>query len=123
MDLSCRPCHHYLSTNSYKVLSIKSRVLASITNRHKSLFLASLTHIVPRKIVRRSVLGHGTRPRYNLVVDEDVKKPNKPNQTHIVPFFFFFFFFGGGEGDKICFPSLCIFSDASLSSVLFDDSF
>ena len=28
-----------------------------------------------RKIVRRSCLG--ARPRYNLVVDEDVKKPNK----------------------------------------------
>ena len=32
-----------------------------------------------RKIVRRSCLG--ARPRYNLVVDEDVKKPNK--QTKI----------------------------------------
>ena len=28
-----------------------------------------------RKIVRRSCLG--ARPRYNLVVDEDVKKPTK----------------------------------------------
>ena len=34
-----------------------------------------------RKIVRRSCLG--ARPRYNLVVDEDVKKPNKPNQSGI----------------------------------------
>ena len=34
-----------------------------------------------RKIVRRSCLG--ARPRYNLVVDEDVKKPNKQKKaTH-----------------------------------------
>ena len=34
-----------------------------------------------RKIVRRSCLG--ARPRYNLVVDEDVKKPTKPNQANV----------------------------------------
>ena len=27
----------------------------------------------------------GARLRYSLVVDEDVKKPNKPNQTHYAP--------------------------------------
>ena len=31
--------------------------------------------VAARKIVRRSCLG--ACPRYNLVVDEDVKKPNK----------------------------------------------
>ena len=35
-----------------------------------------------RKIVRRSCLG--ARPRYNLVVDEDVKKPNKQNYGYDV---------------------------------------
>ena len=34
------------------------------------------------KIIRRSCLG--ARPRYNLVVDEDVKKPNKQNPTSLI---------------------------------------
>ena len=38
--------------------------------------------MVARKIVRRSCLG--ARPRYNLVVDEDIKKPNKQTKNDVV---------------------------------------
>ena len=45
---------------------------------------SSVSCVAARKIVRRSCLG--ARPRYNLVVDEDVKKPtNQPtNQIPLV---------------------------------------
>ena len=43
--------------------------------RQKSWSPSSVSCVAARKIVRRSCLG--ARPRYNLVVDEDVKKPNK----------------------------------------------
>ena len=42
---------------------------------------SSVSCVAARKIVRRSCLG--ARPRYNLVVDEDVKKPN--NQPNYCP--------------------------------------
>ena len=43
--------------------------------RQKSWSPSSVSCVAARKIVRRSCLG--ARPRYNLVVDGDVKKPNK----------------------------------------------
>ena len=43
--------------------------------RQKSWSHSSVSCVAARKIVRRSCLG--ARPRYNLVVDEDVKKPTK----------------------------------------------
>ena len=43
--------------------------------RQKSWSPSSFSCVAARKIVRRSCLG--ARPRYNLVVDEDVKQPNK----------------------------------------------
>ena len=33
--------------------------------------------------VKLSYASLGTRPRYSLVVDKEVKKPNKPNQTRM----------------------------------------
>ena len=50
--------------------------------RQKSWSPSSVSCVAARKIVRRSCLG--ARPRYNLVVDEDVKKPNK--QTNKLSF-------------------------------------
>ena len=47
--------------------------------RQKSWSPSSVSCVAARKIVRRSCLG--ARLRYNLVVDEDVKKPNKQNKT------------------------------------------
>ena len=35
--------------------------------------------------VKLSDVSLGACLRYSLVVDEDVKKPNKPNQTHYPP--------------------------------------
>ena len=50
--------------------------------RQKSSSPCSVSCVAARKIVRRSCLG--ARPRYNLVVDEDVKKrTNQPTkQSH-----------------------------------------
>ena len=60
--------------------------LAHFRLRQKSWSPSSVSCVAARKIVRRSCLG--ARPRYNLVVDEDVKKPNKQtNLAHLHTFF------------------------------------
>ena len=41
--------------------------------------------------VKLSGISLGTRPRYKLVVDEDVKKPKK-KKTRLLPFLYFSLF-------------------------------
>ena len=73
-----------MANNKAKALSV--RIIIKIIEREiarqrcdrlrqKSWSPSSVSCVAARKIVRRSCLG--ARPRYNLVVDEDVKKPNK----------------------------------------------
>ena len=58
------------------------KIDAPISDLSYTIDYVHVSWVAARKIVRRSCLG--ARPRYNLVVDEDVKKPtNQPTNQHV----------------------------------------